>query len=53
MPHREGDSVLVKIEKRSGNLAVAERVVQVRVITDNGVLEGSGPEAKEIRIEKK
>ena len=43
----------VKIEKHSGNQAMAERVVQVRVITDNGVMEGSAPEAKEIRIEKK
>ncbi|HEY3663674.1 MAG TPA: TIM-barrel domain-containing protein, partial [Chthoniobacterales bacterium] len=31
--HREGDSVLVKIEKRSGSQAVPERVTQVRVIT--------------------
>ncbi|HEY3662626.1 MAG TPA: DUF5110 domain-containing protein, partial [Chthoniobacterales bacterium] len=51
--HREGDSVLVKIEKRSGSQAVPERVTQVRVITDDGVMEGSGAETKEIRIEKK
>ena len=43
--------MLVKIEQRTGNLKVPDRNIQVRLITADGVLEASGAEAKEIRLE--
>lgn len=47
---REKGSVVVRIKDRQGNMKVPERMIQVRVITDDGVLEGSGDEAKGITV---
>jgi alpha-glucosidase len=49
---REGNAVVVKIQKRSGQLKVPDREIQVQVITEDGILQGKGTELKGIRVEK-
>ena len=50
---REGGATVVKISRRTGGLRVADREIQVRVITEDGVLVGGGNEAKGVQIEMK
>ncbi len=48
---REGDALVVRIQNRSGELKVPDREVRVRVVTDDGILEGEGKESEGIRID--
>ncbi len=47
---REGESVVVGVEKRQGRMQIPDRPVEVRLITENGVLEGRGTETKGIVV---
>ena len=47
---RDGNTVAVKIQNRSGDRKVTDRRIHVRLITEGGVLEGNGPESKGVRI---
>ena len=46
----EGGTVVVKIRNRRGGMPVADREIQVRVMTDKGELTGGGVESKGVRI---
>jgi alpha-glucosidase len=47
---REGESVVVGVESRQGRMRIPDRPVEVRLITENGVLEGRGTESKGIVV---
>jgi alpha-glucosidase len=47
---REGESVVVGVENRQGRMRIPDRPVEVRLITENGVLKGRGTEAKGIVV---
>lgn len=47
---RQGDSILVGVENRQGQMRIPDRPVEVRLITENGVLEGRGTEAKGVVV---
>jgi alpha-glucosidase len=47
---REGESVVVGVENRQGRMRIPDRPVEVRLITENGVLEGRGTESKGIVV---
>jgi alpha-glucosidase len=51
--NRQGDSVVVKMESRRGNKKIPDRDIKVELVTDNGVLAGSGLESKAIVISLK
>jgi alpha-glucosidase len=50
---RDGNKIQVKIENRDGKLTVPDRTIEVRVITDTGILKGSGKEGQGITITAK
>ena len=50
---REGNAVVVRMTGRDGQLPVPARNVQVRIVTEGGVLEGSGPDSGPIRVENR
>jgi alpha-glucosidase len=47
---RQGDSVLVGVENREGKRKIADRPMEVRVITNDGVREGRGTESKGVIV---
>jgi alpha-glucosidase len=47
---RQGTSITVRLDNRQGNLATPDREVRVRVVTDDGILEGTGTDAKGVVI---
>ena len=47
---REGDSIVVRMESRQGRRKVPQRAVEVRVITEEGILQGHGLEGKGISV---
>lgn len=47
---REGAKVVVRVERAEGKLARQERPVVVRVITDTGVVEGTGTDGRPIDV---
>lgn len=48
---KKGESVVVRVQARSGKLEIAERNVIVRVITEDGEKEGSGAESKSVAVQ--
>jgi len=47
---REGSDVVVTIQSRSGAMKVPDRSIRVQVITEKGVIEGSGMESGGVRV---
>lgn len=47
---RQGDSVVVGLENRQGQMRIPDRPIEVRLITENGVLEGRGTESKGVVV---
>jgi alpha-glucosidase len=47
---RDGDVVVVRIEKRDGHWPIADREIEVRVIMDDVVMQGRGSESKGVRV---
>ena len=47
---REGNAVVVSIKSRRGEMKMADRNIQVRVVTEHGISTASGPESKGVRV---
>lgn len=50
---KKGDSVVVRVQERQGQMKVPDRQLQVRVVTSDGVLEGSGAESAGVVVASK
>ena len=47
---KDGDNIVVKIQDRRGGRKIADRNIQIRVVTSDRVIEGSGMESKGVTV---
>jgi alpha-glucosidase len=47
---REGESIVVKMERRQGKREISDREIEVQVVMESGVLKGRGAESKGVTI---
>jgi alpha-glucosidase len=47
---REGNAVTVHVENRQGNLSIPDREIRVKVMTDSGIVEGTGSDSHGVSV---